>query len=101
MNNAGLGAVIIDVIRERVRQVEDEGFDAAHDDEEVLGQLARAGASYALSVEGGVPAGPPVIWPWARAWWKPKNRRRDLVRAAALIIAEIERIDRLDTRASR
>jgi hypothetical protein len=27
-------------------------------------------------------------------WWKPKDRRRDLVRAAALIIAEIERLDR-------
>ena len=34
------------------------------------------------------------LWPWAASWWKPKNRRRDLVRAAALIVAEIERIDR-------
>lgn len=30
-------------------------------------------------------------------WWKPTNRRRDLVKAAALILAEIERLDRKDT----
>jgi len=29
-----------------------------------------------------------------RGWWKPKGPRRDLIRAAALIVAEIERIDR-------
>jgi len=33
-------------------------------------------------------------WPWAEKWWKPKNERRDLVKAAALILAEIERLDR-------
>lgn len=35
-------------------------------------------------------------WPlsWAKSWLKPKDRRRDLIRAAALIIAEIERLDR-------
>lgn len=34
------------------------------------------------------------LWPWGREWWKPKNKRRDLIRAAALIVAEIERLDR-------
>jgi hypothetical protein len=34
-------------------------------------------------------------WPWEDKWWKPKDRRRDLVRAGALIVAEIERLDRL------
>ena len=33
-------------------------------------------------------------WPWDSGWWKPKNRRHDLVRAAALVVAEIERLDR-------
>jgi hypothetical protein len=44
---------------------------------------------------------PPQQWPWLSKWWKPKDRRRDLVRAAALVIAEIERLDRAssDTRA--
>jgi hypothetical protein len=30
----------------------------------------------------------------ADEWWKPTNRRRDLVKAGALILAEIERLDR-------
>ena len=40
----------------------------------------------------------PYDWPasWSTDWWKPKTPRRDLVRAAALLIAEIERIDRKD-----
>lgn len=37
-----------------------------------------------------------VLWPWDREWWKPKDRRRNLVRAAALLIAEIERLDRAE-----
>lgn len=36
----------------------------------------------------------PRGWPWGSSWWKPKDPRRDLVRAGALILAEIERIDR-------
>lgn len=45
------------------------------------------------------PGGPdrvPVTWPigWAWKWWKPKDRRQNLVRAGALIAAEIERLDR-------
>ena len=38
------------------------------------------------------------LWPasWSRQWWKPKDRRQDLVRAAALLIAEIERLDRAE-----
>ena len=38
------------------------------------------------------------VWPWDRQWWKPKSRRRNLVRAAALLIAAIERIDREQAR---
>ena len=35
-----------------------------------------------------------TLWPWAAEWWKPKDCRRNLVRAGALILAEIERLDR-------
>jgi hypothetical protein len=34
------------------------------------------------------------IWPWDRAYWKPRGPRNNLVKAGALILAEIERIDR-------
>jgi hypothetical protein len=37
----------------------------------------------------------PDGWPWAPELWKPANARRDLVKAGALILAEIERLDRL------
>lgn len=62
--------------------------------------LAAAGAAYAFSAatEGRYLADDPLgFWPWDKSWWKPKGARRDLIRAAALIVAEIERIDRADT----
>ncbi len=93
--------VMLDIRTERVRQKSLEGFDIAHDDAHTDGSLAFAAASY-IDPElytPGWPAGQkprPVKWPrsWGLEWWKPKDRRRDLVRAAALIVAEIERLDR-------
>ena len=81
------------IINERIRQVKEEGFTPEHDDQWVNGELAIAAACYAA---------PPFaldvssIWPWARKWDKryKKTDRERLVTAAALIIAEIERIDR-------
>lgn len=88
---------IQDVIDERQRQINEEGFDAEHDDNEnENGQLATAGACYAANAADFVWIGgwPGEVWPWRRGWWKPSTPRRDLVKAAALIIAEIERLDR-------
>lgn len=39
---------------------------------------------------------PESFWPWEEEAWRPKNPRHDLVKAAALILAEIERLDRAD-----
>jgi hypothetical protein len=84
-----------DVLAERQRQVTAEGWTPEHDDEHANGDLALAAAWYAASA-GGVPWSDdvPSFWPWADQWWKPTTPRRDLVKARALIIAEIERIDR-------
>ena len=82
----------VDVLAERQRQIHAEGHDEAHDDRWTNGELAEAGASYAIASH--FPAHAPIEWPWDREWWKPKDRRRNLVRAAALIIAEIDRLDR-------
>lgn len=87
-----------DVIAERQRQKTVEGWSEAHDDRNhSAGELARAAAAYAY-------AGAfrdfnrntlwRRLWPWSWEWWKPKDRRYDLVRAGALILAEIERLDR-------
>lgn len=85
-----------DVLAERKRQIEVEGWTPEHDDEHSRGEMATAGALYVL--HGGAyyapPFAPPMLWPWADHWWKPKDRRSNLVRAAALLLAEIERLDR-------
>lgn len=88
-------AAASDVLAERQRQVTAEGWTPGHDDEYEHGELADAAGCYALSSELFDCAGePPRPWPWPDEWWKPTNRRRDLVKAGALILAEIERIDR-------
>jgi hypothetical protein len=104
----------LDVLRERLRQQTEEGWTPEHDDRHSDGSLARAAASYAYAATLPDKARKYVsgiyslrnsfvldeLWPdsWDSKWWKPKDRRRDLVRAAALIIAEIERLDRLEAK---
>ena len=87
-----------DVADERQRQREAEGWTLDHDDGHNGGELARAGACYALHAGTDLGGQTPLFWPWAKEWFKPKTARRDLVRAAALIVAEIERGDRLSAR---
>lgn len=88
----------VDVLAERHRQISVEGWTREHDDEHTNGEMARAGAAYAaqsLAVEDAeLECGPPPWWPWDRSWWKPSSRRRMLIKSAALVLAEIERIDR-------
>lgn len=90
---------ILDQVKaERIRQIEGEGFTTAHDDEHAHGELARAAASYAISAsyypsnQGRFTIS--ELWPWDWEWFKPKESRGDLIRAAALLVAEIERLDR-------
>ncbi|MBX5131644.1 hypothetical protein HJB80_02915 [Rhizobium lentis] len=91
-----VGEAILDVFRERRRQIEVEGWDPGHDDQHTDGSMAQAAAAYALNNDSHEKGIIPYLWPdsWDMAWWKPTGRRRDLVKAAALIIAEIERLDR-------
>ena len=120
--NRGFGEAAADVLLERRRQVEVEGWTAEHDDAHRNGEMAKAAACYAIAGgsddftrHGRNPKDPPNVkllrqyeayrftllrelWPWDWSWWKPRDRRRDLVRAAALIIAEIERLDRAAAR---
>jgi hypothetical protein len=97
------------VLAERHRQVDVEGWTEAHDDEHDPGELAAAASSYALSAASflspyqqgdHVGSPPPDSWPWSGAWWKPKDARRDLERAGALILAELEKLDRDEQRKS-
>jgi hypothetical protein len=91
--DAARAGVVGEIAAERERQKSVEGWTEAHDDEHADGELARAAACYARFAHY-APALPPIGWPWELSAWKQKGARRDLVRAAALIVAEIERIDR-------
>ncbi|QOY96369.1 hypothetical protein IM543_11415 [Massilia sp. UMI-21] len=85
----------IDVLAERRRQIEVEGWTPDHDDEHSAGQMAAAAACYALHTEPVGNVGDYLrFWPWDASWWKPRDRRSNLVRAGALILADIERLDR-------
>lgn len=78
---------------ERRRQIESEGWTAAHDDEHDDGALMRAAGCYFAHATGRAyyEQGLPLGWSWAREWWKPKGPRRDLVRSGALYLAERDR----------
>lgn len=105
----GRSRAINAVLEERRRQIDGEGFTPEHDDQHADRSLARAAACYAEQYIGrawmvddkseGLESyqddETPDNWPWGEGWWKPKDPRRDLVRAAALLIAEIERLDRV------
>lgn len=99
------------VIAERFRQIEQEGWSFDHDDQHAHGELATAGAAYALIAERhivdsvDVVTHPrefmPAFWPWTDNWWKPTGFRRDLVKSCALIIADGEKFDRSRGRKAR
>lgn len=91
-----------DVLAERQRQISSEGWTPEHDDHHNCGELSLAAANYA-AVSGYAfkhdtqadDMHPSVSWPWDGYWWKPSvDPRRNLVKAGALILAEIERLDR-------
>jgi hypothetical protein len=86
-----------DVLTERARQISAEGWTPEHDDAHDIGELATAAACYAL-LGSGVWSRQAIeyLWPrtWAKSWLKYGPLRRMLVKAGALILAEIERLDR-------
>ncbi|MFU6543340.1 hypothetical protein ACM793_03965 [Pseudomonas aeruginosa] len=84
----------LDVQAERRRQITAEGWTPEHDDEHNGGELADAAACYALWAGGINPGNWREFWPWAPEWLKHSEPRRMLVKAAALILAEIQRLDR-------
>lgn len=105
---APITAAAADVFAERKRQVSAKGWTPGHDDEHACDEIAAFACFYAM---------PPAAREWdgtssgygltfgeamTPADWQPKigNRRRELVKAGALILAEIERIDRKEAKES-
>jgi Asp/Glu/hydantoin racemase len=83
----GIPEIYREVWRRRLLQ-EAKGYTAAHDDDHADGSIADAAACYAS------PNAPLKLWPWRCAPPDQSDRRERLVDAAALCIAEIERMDR-------
>ena len=89
---------------ERRRQIEVEGWTPKHDDVHGAGELVMAAVCYAeQAVQRGWLAPDKYRkdsisrfsdWPWGKSWWKPKDPISDLAKAAALIAAEIDRLQR-------
>ncbi|WP_417550150.1 hypothetical protein [Methylophaga sp.] len=96
--------VVNEIQLERVRQIVEEGFTRQHDDRYDPGVIAGAAAAYAMHAadalhpqsqgdafrNGEIPDG----WCWDKKWFKPTTPRQSLIKAAALIVAEIEKLDR-------
>lgn len=104
------------IAEERERQITAEGWTPEHDDKHEGGELACAAICYAMpndlvrrvtkecharGADGRIAKRLQSLfeyfWPWERQWWKPspENRIRELVKAGALIAAEIDRLQRL------
>lgn len=85
-----LGVKAIDF--ERRRQINQEGWTPTHDLDHDGGELVDAAVCY-LRGPFLPDAPPPDDWPWDASAWKPsEDPIRNLVRAGALIAAEIDRI---------
>jgi len=85
------------IATERWRQINEEKWSTAHDAEFIHEELAEAAMCYinakrcreVFFQEDAVP----LRWPWEDESWKPtpNDRVRELVKAGALIAAEIDR----------
>ena len=80
------------ILLERRRQIEVEEFDACHDEEHANGELIDAARCYAVDPDMKEANTIPPGWPWHSDTWKPRDQIFDLVRAGALIAAEIDRL---------
>jgi hypothetical protein len=97
------GSQMID--NERTRQIASEGWSPQHDDEHDDAQLVEAARAYTWAALCEVKFGAngqdfnllPNDWPKEldKKWWKPSDSPvRNLVKAGALIVAEIDRLQR-------
>lgn len=108
--------VLSDIQQERNRQQVAEGYTSDHDDKHADGSLVYGAVCYSLATRadgdtwlevhnsnGALRVTPrelaDSLWPWTRPASAPKatEKRKRLVQAAALLVAEIERMDRIAT----
>lgn len=94
------------IAEERLRQINVEGWGPEHDKQHTKGEIVDAAICYALG-DTNITYEPRMdhpnkiklvqnYWPWHWSWWKPspKDRIKELVKAGALIAAEIDRLQK-------
>jgi hypothetical protein len=99
-------AVLDEIAAERQRQLTIEGWTEEHEGRVSWQRLLPA--SLSTSIYSAPKSGPAPAMPhqrptsrcghWDDAWWKPRDGRQNLILAAALIVAAIERLDRAEAR---
>ncbi len=90
LEHLNLSPAAADVLAERHRQITVKGWTPEHDDTYIGFELGAAAISYIEPMEA------ENYWPadWHDDSFRPSGYRRNLVKAAALLLAEIERLDR-------
>lgn len=88
------------IAAERERQQSVEGWTPGHDDAHSRMEMVDAAVCYLRFGNIGMQGYPPHAWPWEASWWKPADPIRNLVKAGALIAAEIDRLQRAAARAA-
>ena len=98
--------VLIDVRRVREYQIK-KGYDADHDDQHRRGELTDAAMAFVaagdlITLRDEIKdhqSVPQLLWPWKDTAFKSADSARDnYIAAIALLVAEVERIDRIDMR---
>lgn len=79
------------IATERQRQIDEEGFTPQHDAQHDDYSLINAASCYLHASENDhVKRYWPRSWSWN--WWKPTTRIKNLIKAGALIAAELDRL---------
>ncbi|PZU62344.1 MAG: hypothetical protein DI552_00300 [Brevundimonas sp.] len=81
---------VVDIVAERQYQISRHGWSRDHDDTHADGAIANAAADYASTGQQPIS----TSWAYGSKVVDKEPRRQQLVKAGALIIAEIERLDR-------
>jgi hypothetical protein len=100
INFPSLSAACFDVLAARINRIRQHGIEPSDDDTHADNELLLAGISYAQHAAGELGLGRyrhelPLDWPWPETSWNPIDARDAIVLAAVYLIAELERLDRL------
>lgn len=98
-DDAQSSPILSEIAAERGRQIA-KGYDAAHDDQHTDGELATAAGLIALSDYDLIVDDGPADTLAAVVLDRHDDERERLIIAAAMIVAEIERLDRASTLAA-